>query len=366
MWRLLTTEPPPWVKPFLFLSAPPPPDSAGGTGGSCSGPQTAEDEFPASSPIAGRLRGRRDKPAKLWSSSPQIEWCADQLSPSTPQPCCLAHGWEQLPPRRRTEGRNSCHHRIGDSLDLTTATWNIGPRDRADRADPGPPDDESPEDQELTKENGGGMEPRATSLHHRWTEALPTKKKTANVVTKKLLDDIFPRYEIPQILGSDNGPAFVSQVSQEVARLLGIDWKLHCAYSPQSSGQVERANKTIKETLTKLTLATGTRDWVLLLPLALYRAQNTPGPHGLTPFEIMYGAPPPIVNFLYSDISSFATSPPTDAKDGVKTPACREQLNRPVVPHPFKIGDSVWVRRHQSRNLKPRLTGQRLGSTRRM
>ncbi|XP_076416946.1 uncharacterized protein LOC143272258 [Peromyscus maniculatus bairdii] len=122
------------------------------------------------------------------------------------------------------------------------------------------------------------MEPRATSLHHRWTEALPTKKKTANVVTKKLLDDIFPRYEIPQILGSDNGPAFVSQ----------------------------------------------------------------PYPRGTPP------------------------SPPIDAKDGVKTPACREQLNRPVVPHPFKIGDSVWVRRHQSRNLEPRLTGQRLGSTRRM
>ncbi|XP_076418402.1 uncharacterized protein LOC143270929 [Peromyscus maniculatus bairdii] len=30
-----------------------PPDSAGGTGGSCRGPQTAEDEVPASSPIAG-------------------------------------------------------------------------------------------------------------------------------------------------------------------------------------------------------------------------------------------------------------------------------------------------------------------------
>ncbi|XP_076415396.1 uncharacterized protein LOC143270213 [Peromyscus maniculatus bairdii] len=34
-------------------------------------------------------------------------------------------------------------------------------------------------------------------------------------------------------------------------------------------------------------------------------------------------------------------SPPIDAKDGAKTPACREQLNRPVMPHPFKIGDSV-------------------------
>ncbi|XP_059135858.1 protein NYNRIN-like [Peromyscus eremicus] len=201
-----------------------------------------------------------------------------------------------------------------------------------------------------------------------WTEAFPTKKETTNVVTKKLLDDIFPRYGMPQVLGSDNGPAFVSQVSQKVARLLGIDWKLHCAYRPQSSGQVECANRTIKETLTKLTLATGTRDWVLLLPLALYRARNTPGPHGLTPFEILYGAPPPIINFLHPDISSFATSPTLEAhlqalqlvQKVMWKPladAYREQLTRPVVPHPFKIGDSVWVRRHQSRNLEPRWKG---------
>ncbi|XP_076415199.1 uncharacterized protein LOC143270169 isoform X1 [Peromyscus maniculatus bairdii] len=176
---------------------------------------------------------------KLWSSSPQIEWYSDQLSPSTPQPCCLVHGWEQLPPRRRTQGRSSRHHRIGDSLDLTTATWNIGPKGRADRADPGPPDGGSPEDQELTKKMGAEWSPeRQAYIIDGQRPCLPRKR-----------------------------------------------------------------------------------------PL---------------------------------------TCPPIDAKDGVKTPACREQLNRPVVPHPFKIGDSVWVRRHQSRNLEPRLTGQRLGSTRRM
>ncbi|XP_076401847.1 uncharacterized protein LOC143273487 isoform X2 [Peromyscus maniculatus bairdii] len=75
---------------------------------------------------------------------------------------------------------------------------------------------------------------------------------------------------------------------------------------------------------------------------------------------------PPQLLVAYEEGGTKQRSPPTDAKDGVKTPACREQLNRPVVPHPFKIGDSVWVRRHQSRNLEPRLTGQRLGSTRRM
>lgn len=56
-----------------------------------------------------------------------------------------------------------------------------------------------------------------------WVEAFPTKHETTKMVTKKLLEEIFPRYDMPQALGSDNGSAFVSQVSQLVAKLLGID-----------------------------------------------------------------------------------------------------------------------------------------------
>ena len=41
-------------------------------------------------------------------------------------------------------------------------------------------------------------------------------------------------FGIPKVIGSDNGPAFVAQVSQGLAIQLGIDWKLHCAYRPQS------------------------------------------------------------------------------------------------------------------------------------
>lgn len=54
--------------------------------------------------------------------------------------------------------------------------------------------------------------------------------------------------------GSDNGTAFVSKVSQDVERYIGADWKLHCAYRPQSSVHVERMNQTLQETLTKLAL----------------------------------------------------------------------------------------------------------------
>jgi len=44
---------------------------------------------------------------------------------------------------------------------------------------------------------------------------------------------------LPQVIWSDNGPTFIDKVSQGVAKHLEVDWKLHCIYRPQNSGQVE-------------------------------------------------------------------------------------------------------------------------------
>ena len=112
-------------------------------------------------------------------------------------------------------------------------------------------------------------------------------------MAKKLLEEIIPRFGLPASIGSDNGPAFVSKIVKGLVSALGTKWKLHCEYSPQSSGQVERMNRTLKETLTKLAIETG-GDWVTLLPFALFWACNTPYKLGLTPFEIVYGSLPSI------------------------------------------------------------------------
>jgi transposase InsO family protein len=93
-----------------------------------------------------------------------------------------------------------------------------------------------------------------------WVEAFPTKQETAQVVAKVLLDGI------PETLGSNNGLAFISNVLQGLAQAVGTNWKLHCEYNPQSSGQVERMNRTLKETLSKLAMETG-RDWWLSYPM---------------------------------------------------------------------------------------------------
>ena len=103
-------------------------------------------------------------------------------------------------------------------------------------------------------------------------EALPTKGETAIVVAKKILEEIVPRHGLPVTMASDNRLAFVSQIVQGLAQALGTKWKLHCECNPQSSGQVERMNRTLKETLTKLAIETG-RDWVTLLPFMLFRVR---------------------------------------------------------------------------------------------
>ena len=56
-----------------------------------------------------------------------------------------------------------------------------------------------------------------------WVEAFPTRTETANAVAKKIKEEIFPRFGIPKVIGSDTGPAFVAQVSQGLAAQLGID-----------------------------------------------------------------------------------------------------------------------------------------------
>ena len=54
-------------------------------------------------------------------------------------------------------------------------------------------------------------------------------------------------------------------------------------------------NKTIKETLTKLTAETGANNWIALIPFVLFKVRNTPGQFGLTPYGSLYGESPPLV-----------------------------------------------------------------------
>ena len=82
-----------------------------------------------------------------------------------------------------------------------------------------------------------------------WIEGFPTQTEKTEEVVKKLLHEIVPRFGLPRSLQSDNGTSFISNITQEVSKALGITYYLHCVWRPQSSGKVERANQFLKSVI---------------------------------------------------------------------------------------------------------------------
>jgi transposase InsO family protein len=85
-----------------------------------------------------------------------------------------------------------------------------------------------------------------------WVEAFPCSSDKAQEVIKVLIREIIPRFRLSQTLQIDNGLAFQAKVTQGIFKALGIKHHLHCAWRPQSSGKVERANGLLKRQLSKL------------------------------------------------------------------------------------------------------------------
>ena len=85
-----------------------------------------------------------------------------------------------------------------------------------------------------------------------WDEAFSTLSEKATEVCKSLLKEIIPRLGLPKSLQSDNGPSFIARITQGLTMALGIDYKLHTSWHPQSPGKVEKMNHTLKKTLANL------------------------------------------------------------------------------------------------------------------
>nr|XP_036858855.1 uncharacterized protein LOC118969204 [Manis javanica] len=83
-----------------------------------------------------------------------------------------------------------------------------------------------------------------------WTEAFPTKTETAQTVSKKILEEIFPRFGIPKVIGSDNGPAFVAQVTSLggcAERGVGLHQGSLSARGPLSASPVPGGRPCLRE-----------------------------------------------------------------------------------------------------------------------
>ena len=134
----------------------------------------------------------------------------------------------------------------------------------------------------------------------RWTEAIPLKNCDTITISEALCT-IFARFGFPREILSDNGPAFTSNVMDQVMCTLGIKHTFSTPYHPQTNGLCERVNATIKANLRKAAFGS-IENWDRLLPITLFNIRSSPQETTkYTPFELLYGFTPQTLHSLIKD-----------------------------------------------------------------
>ncbi|WJZ84324.1 hypothetical protein VitviT2T_003933 [Vitis vinifera] len=88
----------------------------------------------------------------------------------------------------------------------------------------------------------------------KWVEAIPCKHNDHRVVLKFLKENIFSRFGVPKAIISDGGTHFCNKPFETLLAKYEVKHKVATPYHPQTSGQVELANREIKNILMKVVI----------------------------------------------------------------------------------------------------------------
>ncbi|BHF85703.1 hypothetical protein SprV_1002887500 [Sparganum proliferum] len=121
--------------------------------------------------------------------------------------------------------------------------------------------------------------------HTKWIDAIPTGNSCSSLTTINKLRTVFSTFGIPEMVVSDNGPAFTSAEFKDFMEKNGIRHLTTAPYHAASNGLAERAVQTIKHGLAKQTEA----DLATKLSRFLFSYRITPNDStGASPAELMF------------------------------------------------------------------------------
>jgi transposase InsO family protein len=122
----------------------------------------------------------------------------------------------------------------------------------------------------------------------RWIYAFPIVAATELETVDILVKEIFCRYGVPEIIHSDRGNQFTSNLFHSVAQEYGIQVTTTPAYNPKSN-PVERVHRDLGTMLRALSYDTH-QDWEALIPQALFAIRTAVSKSiGLAPYQLLFG-----------------------------------------------------------------------------
>ena len=129
----------------------------------------------------------------------------------------------------------------------------------------------------------------AICTYTKFARAWPLPNTTSETIAKKLVNDHFCIFGIPQTVHSDNGANFCSDLMKETYHLLGIRQTRSHTYCAFNNAQIERWHHTLEQSITtQANKRPRSWDEYVALSVLSYNSQ----PHSttsFTPFKMMFG-----------------------------------------------------------------------------
>jgi hypothetical protein len=126
----------------------------------------------------------------------------------------------------------------------------------------------------------------------KYVEARALLVQTSSEIAAFLYEEIIVRHGCPNIIITDNGRPFISELIQIVCKQFGIRTKNISPHNSQANGLVERFNRTIDSILKRRNIEEK-KNWPDFLPAAIFAYRSIKqATTGQSPFFLMYGYEP--------------------------------------------------------------------------
>ena len=188
---------------------------------------------------------------------------------------------------------------------------------------------------------------------------VPLKTKTAEEVTQAYIDNVYSKFGGSLRILSDNGTEFKNRVFEQVAKELGVEYKLYTPpYHPASNGRIEGFHAFLKACISKHVAPQ--LEWDVLVPLACAAYNFIPNEHSKeSPFFLMFGRDPvlplnmllgPKMRYLGNDMNILSLEAMKNmfeiAATNLKMARERGDPQSGLIPSKLQPGDTVLVQNH--------------------
>ena len=128
-----------------------------------------------------------------------------------------------------------------------------------------------------------------TDLFTKYAVAVPLVSTDSAEVAREIVENWVLKFWAPNVLHTDQGKNFGSNLFLEMCRLLGIDKSRTSPYHAQGNGQVERHKRVIADVISKY-CADNPKTWDTVLPYLNFVYNTTiHRTTGATPFNLVHG-----------------------------------------------------------------------------